>query len=719
MFRKNVASQNVYAQMNARADGAPLTTSVGINVDNGTTYGAGGGTLSHLGSGLWRYTFTQAETNYGIIGYQFTHASGVNLGGTIVTTAADPTDTVRFGLTALPNAAANAAGGLPVSAAGGLALDTIKTQTDKMTFTVANQIDANVLKVGGTTQTARDLGASVLLSSGTGTGQLDFTSGVVKSNLVQILASAISGTAAQISAAFAKFFDKASPTGTINSLPDAVAGAASGIAIVGSQMVVPNTQKVDVETIKTRAVTCSAGVTVLASVGTASTSTAQTGDSFARIGATGSGLTSLAQASVCSETRLSELDPGTGGKMAAEVDLIKGYTDDIGAAGAGLTAVPWNAAWDAEVQSEVQDAIEVNHLDHLLAADYDPASKPGVATALLNEMVENDAGVSRFTANALEQAPSGTGASAASIADAVWDEAIADHTGAGSFGAKNQKVVPSETLNDYKATGFSTHAAADVWSVGTRVLTAGTNIVLAKGVGLTGLNDIAAGAQMDLVNAPNATAVTAIQSGLATPTNITAGTITTVTNLTNAPTTGDLTATMKASVNAEVDAALNTAIPGSPTADSINERIVAIDAYGAPPSAATIKTAMEAAGSHLALILADTNELQTDWGDEGRLDLLIDSLIAELAKVPKSDSTVSWNATALAAIGDAVEDEVVEGTITHRQLNRLLLAVLTGKSSGGGTATLTFRDIGDTKDRLVVTVDANGNRTAVGTRDGS
>lgn len=30
---------------------------------------------------------------------------------------------------------------------------------------------------------------------------------------------------------------------------------------------------------------------------------------------------------------------------------------DIGANGAGLTALPWNAAWDAEVQSEVTDAL--------------------------------------------------------------------------------------------------------------------------------------------------------------------------------------------------------------------------------------------------------------------------------------------------------------------------------------------------------------------------
>jgi hypothetical protein len=41
----------------------------------------------------------------------------------------------------------------------------------------------------------------------------------------------------------------------------------------------------------------------------------------------------------------------------------------------------------------------------------------------------------------------------------------------------------------------------------------------------------------------------------ATPTNITAGTITTVTNLTNAPTAGDLTATMKTSVTTAATAA--------------------------------------------------------------------------------------------------------------------------------------------------------------------
>jgi hypothetical protein len=61
---------------------------------------------------------------------------------------------------------------------------------------------------------------------------------------------------------------------------------------------------------------------------------------------------------------------------------------------------------------------------------------------------------------------------------------------------------------------------------------------------------------------------------------------------------------------------------------------------------------------------------------------------------------------------------VVEGTTTFVQAVRLILSALTGKSSGIGTATVTVRDIGDTKNRIVATVDAPGNRTVV-TRDGT
>ena len=46
-------------------------------------------------------------------------------------------------------------------------------------------------------------------------------------------------------------------------------------------------------------------------------------------------------------------------------------------------------------------------------------------------------------------------------------------------------------------------------------------------------------------------------------------------------------------------------------------------------SAADVKTAIEAVGSSIALILADTNELQTDWANGGRLDLLIDAILTD------------------------------------------------------------------------------------------
>ncbi len=56
-----------------------------------------------------------------------------------------------------------------------------------------------------------------------------------------------------------------------------------------------------------------------------------------------------------------------------------------------------------------------------------------------------------------------------------------------------------------------------------------------------------------------------VPTTIASPTNITAGTITTVTNLTNAPTNGDLTAAMKSSVNASTIATV-TNLTNAPTA---------------------------------------------------------------------------------------------------------------------------------------------------------
>jgi hypothetical protein len=65
-----------------------------------------------------------------------------------------------------------------------------------------------------------------------------------------------------------------------------------------------------------------------------------------------------------------------------EVAAILDDTDDIGAAGAGLTAIPWNASWDAEVQSEVDDALKA-----ALTEGYRSTGATGSVRDLLYEII--------------------------------------------------------------------------------------------------------------------------------------------------------------------------------------------------------------------------------------------------------------------------------------------------------------------------------------------
>ena len=57
----------------------------------------------------------------------------------------------------------------------------------------------------------------------------------------------------------------------------------------------------------------------------------------------------------------------------------------LGAAGAGLTAVPWNAAWDAEVQSECTDAL--NAYDPPTKAELDTAQGAVTVSAIANNAI--------------------------------------------------------------------------------------------------------------------------------------------------------------------------------------------------------------------------------------------------------------------------------------------------------------------------------------------
>ena len=140
----------------------------------------------------------------------------------------------------------------------------------------------------------------------------------------------------------------------------------------------------------------------LTKVNTLDGHTAQTGDSYARLGAP------------------------AGASISADIAAIEAQTDDIGTAGAGLTAVPWNAAWDAEVQSEVADAL----------AAYDPPTKAELDSGLaaLNDLdaagIRSAVGLASANLDTqLDALPT-----AAEVADAVLDEALSGHVTAGTLG---------------------------------------------------------------------------------------------------------------------------------------------------------------------------------------------------------------------------------------------------------------------------------------------
>lgn len=102
--------------------------------------------------------------------------------------------------------------------------------------------------------------------------------------------------------------------------------------------------------------------------------------------------------------------------------------------------------------------------------------------------------------------------------------------------------------------------------------------------------------------------------------------------------------------------------------------------------------------------IADTSQTGRDLG----ASVLLSSGTGT-GQVSLSSGLVRLSATGV----DDVLDEVVESTYTMRQMLRLFGAALAGTASGLGTTTATYVGVDGTTSRLVATVDADGNRTAV------
>lgn len=84
-------------------------------------------------------------------------------------------------------------------------------------------------------------------------------------------------------------------------------------------------------------------------------------------------------------------------------------------------------------------------------------------------------------------------------------------------------------------------------------------------------------------------------------------------------------------------------------------------------------------------------------------------------EITSSHGAGSWiTATGFSTHSAAdVWEVVIEGTHRAKHLMRLIISVLSAKVTGGGTPTIVYRDIDDSKDRITATVTEDGNRTAI------
>jgi len=147
----------------------------------------------------------------------------------------------------------------------------------------------------------------------------------------------------------------------------------------------------------------------------------------------------------------------------------------------------------------------------------------------------------------------------------------------------------------------------------------------------------------------------------------------------------------------------------SETTDILNDtNAILID------TATTIPATITAVKGDTAAILLDTGELQVDWVDGGRLDLILDAILVDTATtIPASITAMRTNVDAILVDTLSLTDGTIVDGYTIAAALQIIAAAVSGRISGAGTGTEVFLGIDESTTRLTVTVDEDGNRSDV------
>lgn len=422
-----------------------------------------------------------------------------------------------------------------------------------------------------------------------------------------------------------------------------------------------------------------------------------------------------------------KLGTPAGASISADIAAIEAQTDDIGAAGAGLTAVPWNPAWDAEVQSEVDDALVAQRLDELLNADSDiDGAAPPTVGSVFHELMTKTSGSFTYdqTTDSLEALRDNTGTAGAGLTAIDLPDQTMNITGnitgnlSGSVGSVTG-AVGSIAAGGITAASIATDAidadalAADaIAEINATVDQALVDIKLDHLVAVADSDDVAdssiiaklasKGATPDwssFVNTTDALEALRDRGDVAwiTATGFSTHSAADVW----AVATRQLTALDEDSTTLDLDATIRAAL-GLASAN-LDTQLSTIDDF---------------LDTEVAAIKAKTDQLT--FSTANRVDGQVFGMEAGVVTAA-AVGTGAIDADALATdaaneIADALLDraDAIETGVTLRGAIRIQSAVLAGKVSGGQTGTETFRNMSaDSKNRVVSTNDSSGNRTAL------
>jgi hypothetical protein len=167
------------------------------------------------------------------------------------------------------------------------------------------------------------------------------------------------------------------------------------------------------------------------------------------------------------------------------------------------------------------------------------------------------------------------------------------------------------------------------------------------------------------------------------------------------------------------DAVWDEATSGHATAGTTGKALT--DAGSAGDPWATALPGAYSAGTAGKIVGDNINATVSSRASQTTLDTLDDYVDTEVAAIKAKTDLIP---AAPAAVGDiptanqnadALLDRAagIETGYTLRQSMRIMLSSLAGKLSGAATTTVAIRDVGDSKNRITASVDADGNRSAV------